>query len=81
MDSHTLKHPRGRWYDLGNMKLTVPNSLQSRLFLAGVVLLLVMALLSGVASVLAAHEQARTPGSEILVLRRHGWRLRLPFGY
>jgi hypothetical protein len=44
------------------MKFKSPSSLQSWLFLAGVVLLLLMALLFGVASILAAHEQARTPG-------------------
>ena len=44
------------------MKFKSPGSLQSWLFLAAVVLLLLMALLFGVASILAAHEQARTPG-------------------
>jgi hypothetical protein len=44
------------------MKFKSPSSLQSWLFMAGFVLLLVMALLYGVASILAAHEQARTPG-------------------
>jgi hypothetical protein len=43
------------------MKLQPPRSLQSWLFSAGVALLLLMALLYAVASVLAAHEQARVP--------------------
>jgi hypothetical protein len=44
------------------MKFKSPKSLQSWLFLSGVALLLLMALLSGVASNLAAHDQARSPG-------------------
>jgi hypothetical protein len=43
------------------MKLKYPRSLQSWLFSAGVVLLLLMALLYAVASILAAHEQAHAP--------------------
>jgi hypothetical protein len=44
------------------MKLKSPNSLQSWLFLAGVVSLILMGLLSALASILAAHEHARTTG-------------------
>jgi hypothetical protein len=43
------------------MWLRIPSSLQSKLFLAGVVLLLLVAILFGVASIFAAHEQARAP--------------------
>jgi hypothetical protein len=44
------------------MKLKTPRSLQSWLFSAGVLLLLLMALISWVASILAAHERARAQG-------------------
>jgi hypothetical protein len=44
------------------MKFKSPSSLQSWLFSAGVVLLLLMALLYASASLLAAHEQAHAPG-------------------
>jgi hypothetical protein len=44
------------------MKLKSPNSLQSWLFLAGVVALILMGLLSALASILAAHEHAYTTG-------------------
>jgi|HubBroStandDraft_6_1064221.scaffolds.fasta_scaffold62165_1 hypothetical protein len=43
------------------MTLNYPRSLQSWLFSAGVVFLLLMALLYAMASILAAHEQARAP--------------------
>ncbi len=43
------------------MKLKPPRSIQSWLFLGGVVMLLFMALLYAVSSILAAQEQARTP--------------------
>jgi hypothetical protein len=44
------------------MKFKLPTSLQSRLFSAGAALLILMGLLWVLASILAAHEQARTPG-------------------
>jgi hypothetical protein len=52
------------------MKFKSPISLQSWLFATGAVLLLLMATLSGLASILAAHEQGRTanggnPGSTV----------------
>jgi len=44
------------------MKLKTPRSLQSWLFSAGVLLLLLMALFSWVASILATHERAHAQG-------------------
>jgi hypothetical protein len=44
------------------MKFKSPSSLQSWLFLLGAASLLLMGLLSGITSILAAHEQARAPG-------------------
>lgn len=45
------------------MKLKAPRSLQSWLFSGGAVLLLLMALFSWVASILAAHERTHAQGS------------------
>jgi hypothetical protein len=44
------------------MKFKSPTSLQSWLFMAGVVSLVVLGLLLGIASLLAAHEQSRASG-------------------
>ena len=48
------------------MKFKRPNSLQSWLFSSAALLLFLMALLWTVMEILAAHEQARTPGERNL---------------
>jgi hypothetical protein len=60
------------------MKLQSPRSLQAWLFSAGVVFLLLMALLYAVASILAAHEQARAPNGGNLGVAATGLIFEIP---